>query len=105
MSRGPVSDGLHLVSNRLCQSERAAAILAADQRGALVADGLDEVGQLALQRLLADDGELAPLDLRALPFAALQAVAFHFLLRVVARNVGVGLEEADLPDALLADAA
>src|SRR6266545_3338843 len=99
------SKTLHLVSDRLRQRERLATGFAVYERLALLANRADEVAQLPLQRLLADDRQLASLNLRALPVAAQQPIALDFLLRIVDRHVRVRLEEADLADALLADPA
>ena len=68
-------------------------------------DGADEIRELAPQRLVALDRQRPALDGRPLPVAAHQPPAFDFLRRVVDRDVGVGLEEPDLPHALLADPA
>src|SRR6187431_2285087 len=99
------SNGLHLVRDRLGQGQGAAAVLAGHHRRALLADGAHEILELALERLFPRDRQLPSLDLGALPFATLQAIALDRLFRVVDRDVGVGLEEADLPHALAADAA
>src|SRR5918993_4115296 len=59
-----LSYGFHLVRDRLRQGQGAATVLAAHQRTPLLADRVDEVGQLALERFLARDRQLASLDLR-----------------------------------------
>src|SRR5262249_21159073 len=99
------SHGLHAVEDRLRQLQGTQSIFPRNQWRALVAHGAHEVGQLALQGLFPRHGQLAALNLRALPLAPQQPVALDVLLGIVDRDVSVGLEEADLADALLADPA
>src|SRR6185295_3159672 len=74
-------------------------------RGVLRADGADEVGQFAPERLVALDGQGPSLDAGTRAIMAHEPPALDLLRGIVDREIRVGLKEPDLPDALAADAA
>src|SRR4051794_31805117 len=49
----PLRQGLHPVGDRLCQPQRAQPIFPRNERRPRAADGVDEVAQLARERLFA----------------------------------------------------
>ena len=94
----------YLIRNLLCERQRPAAVLAGDHRRAARRDGVHEVGELALERLFGSTGTSPPSIAGAgLPLD--EPPYLQLLRRVVDRDVGLRLEEADLPHALAADAA
>src|SRR6185503_6869174 len=90
LHRGP-----YLIGNRLRDLERASARFSGHHRRAARDNGADKVHQLALQRLLVRDLELAAVDRRTALGGVDQPPHLHFLRRVVDRHIRGGLEEAD----------
>src|SRR5262249_534060 len=97
--------GVDLIGNLLRQRQGAAPLLAGHERRALALHRVDEVHELAPERLLAGHRELAALDGRhgTIPFHQLPDL--DLLRRVVDRQIRRRLKEPDLADAVAADAA
>src|SRR5262249_61804993 len=68
----PAFDG-HSICDLLRERERAPSLRAGHDRRALRTDCVDEVGELALERLVALDRQLAALDWRHRTLALLEA--------------------------------
>ena len=95
----------NLPRDRVREAERAPAILAGHRRWTTGCDSIDEVGQLELERFLIDDLDITAVDRRRTAGTRQQLPALHFLGRIVDREIGRRLEEADPAHAVTADAA
>src|SRR3954467_1974985 len=93
------------VGDLLSELERAAALFAGDARPTPRDDGVGEIGELEPQRFGVLDRDVAAMNRRRGATAGLEAIDLQLLCRVIDRHVGCRLKEADLADAVAADAA
>src|SRR5207247_5488105 len=84
--------GRHSIGNPLSECEGAAAVLAGDQRRPSYRDGVDEIGELAPQRLLVGHFDVAALNRRQCAVVPYHNPELHLLLRLVALHICIGLE-------------
>ena len=99
-------DSLHLLRDSGRERQRRGGRPRRPRAAAAVAHRADEVGELPPQRLVLLHRQWArPRISGRCAVAADEPPAFDFLRGVVDRDVGVRLEEADLPDPITADAA
>src|SRR5687768_18058634 len=93
-----IQRSLHRVSDSCSKRQRVTPRLCGDTGCAFRADGVDEVGELAPQRLVGGHLQLAAVNGRT-AFSTDQAVDLDLLRREVDRDVRVVLKEPCLADA------
>src|SRR5207247_992292 len=97
--------GVHCIGDLLRQRQRPPAVLARHRRRAAGDDRVDEISELAFQRLLIDDLELAALNRREGAVVLDQTPQLDFLGGVIDRQLGGWWKEADPAHAVAADPA